>query len=501
MSLAKRKVNPPKLQLPQFDGNILKWTPYYDAFCAAVHSDENLDDIQKFQYLTSTLSGEAAHAVEGLQLTNANYEEALTVLKKRYGQPHKIISSYTKALWELPKPTEGLSCMKEFYDNLETYIRGLRSLGKTEDSYGDLLIPIIFEKLPGQLKTQISRDHGDKGWTLKELKDSIYREIQASEAGEYENTDIVNPISSTAAFYVGSRTKHTESPTTNSKPLQVRPLLCVFCKGSHYPTECMKVVDKTKRYEIAKRDRLCYNCLRGNHRIQNCKSQWRCKTCRGKHHTALCIKEGNQEGNHTSQDTPKNPASAEDTHVKLVPTGNPPCGPVLLKTASTKLWHNDKAVMVNILLDEGAQRSFITEQTVQQLQFNCEDCPSEHINLATFGHSDPKSKQLKCVQLKLEMKYGPKLNISALVVPKISSPIKNYVQTTVQEHRYLQNIPLAQHVERDAFGIDLLIGADHYWSIVEDHTVRGPGPTAVASKLGYHHLHQKCVVCDEHHDM
>ena len=80
MSLGKRKVNLPKLQLPQFDGNILKWTPYYDAFCAAVHNDDNLDDIQKFQYLTSTLNGEAAHAIEGLQLTNANYEEALTVL-------------------------------------------------------------------------------------------------------------------------------------------------------------------------------------------------------------------------------------------------------------------------------------------------------------------------------------------------------------------------------------------------------------------------------------
>jgi len=33
--------------------------------------------------------------------------------------------------------------------------------------------------------------------------------------------------------------------------------------------------------------------------------------------------------------------------------------------------------------------------------------------------------------------------------------------------------------------IDLLIGADFYWDIVENHIVRGKGPTAVASKLGY----------------
>ena len=50
---AKRKVNLPKLELPKFDGNILKWMTFFDAFSAAVHNDENLDDIQKFQYLRS----------------------------------------------------------------------------------------------------------------------------------------------------------------------------------------------------------------------------------------------------------------------------------------------------------------------------------------------------------------------------------------------------------------------------------------------------------------
>jgi len=31
----------------------------------------------------------------------------------------------------------------------------------------------------------------------------------------------------------------------------------------------------------------------------------------------------------------------------------------------------------------------------------------------------------------------------------------------------------------------LLVGADHYWDIVGDHVIRGNGPTAVDSKLGY----------------
>ena len=35
------------------------------------------------------------------------------------------------------------------------------------------------------------------------------------------------------------------------------------------------------------------------------------------------------------------------------------------------------------------------------------------------------------------------------------------------------------------FEISLLIGVDHYWDIVEDRIIRGNGPTAMQSKLGY----------------
>ena len=37
----------------------------------------------------------------------------------------------------------------------------------------------------------------------------------------------------------------------------------------------------------------------------------------------------------------------------------------------------------------------------------------------------------------------------------------------------------------DTFPIQILIGADYYWSLVGDHIIRGRGPTAVSSKLGY----------------
>ena len=35
------------------------------------------------------------------------------------------------------------------------------------------------------------------------------------------------------------------------------------------------------------------------------------------------------------------------------------------------------------------------------------------------------------------------------------------------------------------FEITVLIGADYYWQFIEDKIIRGDGPTAVKSKLGY----------------
>ena len=51
---------------------------------------------------------------------------------------------------------------------------------------------------------------------------------------------------------------------------------------------------------------------------------------------------------------------------------------------------------------------------------------------------------------------------------------------------YLAGLKLAHPVTSDThFEISLLIGADYYWQFVQDEIVRGEGPVAVKSKLGY----------------
>ena len=64
-------------------------------------------------------------------------------------------------------------------------------------------------------------------------------------------------------------------------------------------------------------------------------------------------------------------------------------------------------------------------------------------------------------------------------------PTKISATSRVTALPYLHELQLAHPVNTDGdFNISLLIRADHYWDIVEDHIIRG-GPTAISSKIGY----------------
>ena len=75
--------------------------------------------------------------------------------------------------------------------------------------------------------------------------------------------------------------------------------------------------------------------------------------------------------------------------------------------------------------------------------------------------------------------------IDVLIVPTIAAPLSN-MPPEVTKLKYLKGLKLAHPVTQDGeFDISLVIGADHYWRIVQNHVVRGNRPTAVKSKIGY----------------
>lgn len=120
----------PKLELKKFHGNPIEWYPFWESFESAVHKNPNLSAVDKFNYLKSLLMGTAQSVITGLALTSANYDKAVELLKKRFGNRQIVISSHMEALTKIPKITEigDVKRLRNLYDLVESHVRGLESV-------------------------------------------------------------------------------------------------------------------------------------------------------------------------------------------------------------------------------------------------------------------------------------------------------------------------------------------------------------------------------------
>ena len=92
------------------------------------------------------------------------------------------------------------------------------------------------------------------------------------------------------------------------------------------------------------------------------------------------------------------------------------------------------------------------------------------------------------VSFGVRVKSGETLEIAALVVPLICSPLTSQPITTSGEcHKHLLGLELADSADGDdILGVDVLIGSDWYWSLVTGRVIRGKsGPTAIHTKVGW----------------
>ena len=72
----KSSIRLPKLQLPNFDGTILKWPEFWDIYESFVHR-QDIPKVLKYSYLKGVLCGTAASAITGISVTNEGCDVAI----------------------------------------------------------------------------------------------------------------------------------------------------------------------------------------------------------------------------------------------------------------------------------------------------------------------------------------------------------------------------------------------------------------------------------------
>ena len=124
----------PTIQLPFFEGNPIEFPMFMDAF-KVVDENANLSGATKLTYLVGQLKGCALSSIDAFSQTDANYLEALDVLKSRYGNTNIIINTLIDNIIGQKPPPQEFIYFERFVAGIESNCRQLKSLD-----------PILFTK-------------------------------------------------------------------------------------------------------------------------------------------------------------------------------------------------------------------------------------------------------------------------------------------------------------------------------------------------------------------
>jgi hypothetical protein len=233
----------PKLHLTHFKGDVTKWSSFWDSYHSAVHSNQALSKIDKYNYLKFLLEGPAARAIEGLALTEANYDSATELLQARFGKPQQVISAHMDELLRLPSCSgDKSSSLRYVYDKISVHVRGLNALGVSSKEYGSLLILILMSKLPNDLRMRVARESKGEVWKIDELLETLRVEIEVREASEQFKVSERQRQGETASRKFPYATGST-LVTRESGEFKIK---CAYCNESH-SASCQSVTDPVKR--------------------------------------------------------------------------------------------------------------------------------------------------------------------------------------------------------------------------------------------------------------
>lgn len=471
----------PKLVLKKFNGDITKWCSFWDSFEAAIHKNSKLAAIDKFNYLNSLLEKTASEAIAGLAITNANYEEAISILETRFGNKQMIINKHMDDLINLApvNSNQDLRGLRQFYDLVEVHVRGLKALGVPAESYGSLLSSVLMNKVPQEVRLIVSREVKGGDWELDRLLAVMHEELEARERAAQGNSEPPPD----AQF---RRNKHWKVPPSASSLFSKsdpRPT-CTYCKQPHSSNSCGTVSDARARLEILKKAGRCFVCLRKDHLSRECKSSIKCFTCGGRHHVSICERgtkpEPTDKVNSEDQTRPNHPQVTMFISSKT---------PILLQTAQasiSKTGATEKGVKARIILDSGSQRSYITNRLKNELSLPVEY--QESMLIKTFGSQDEKLQTCDVVCFSVKLPDGTDMEMSAYSVPLICEPLTGQTVALARNmYKHLNGIHLADYsTGAEPAEVDILIGSDQYWQVVTGELrTGGSGPTALHTRLGW----------------
>ncbi|KAL9984852.1 hypothetical protein ACROYT_G007191 [Oculina patagonica] len=251
-----------------------------DIFRVAIHDNVEIPTVQKFVYLKSLLSNEAAGYIANIKTEEANYEVAVQRLTSRYGKDEVQKNCLMTKLADMKPLEQSNKAMRDALDELFATVRALEVQGVTTEQYGSLLMPLIESKLPKDWRLVWAREKAGlskEDVTFSKLLKFLEQELEIRESAD-------QPVE--VEQHQSIEKEKTLLPTVSG--LMAKSVTCTFCKGPHSPKQCSVPMSVDDRFKKVKEIRACFSCARRGHRMASCGFRKPCPCGRGSHIPQLC---------------------------------------------------------------------------------------------------------------------------------------------------------------------------------------------------------------------
>ena len=328
----------PKFDLGKFDGSPLVWPLWIGRFKSIVHDQPFLNDSQRLAYLQNTVIGAAASEIQFLGEDSANYILALRMLKARFADSGKIVRAAITALKDTPSPRpQDHTGLTKLYQALRSTVVTLHRQRFVADLLSETNLNIAVQKLPGPLQSkwamevQKHESHGRPNlfdldrWLSEQVRARhhlVYEEPAKCPPPNRRKPPRQDPLVNSPTLHIKGDPQPKPEEPTNKEP---KSPSCPCCNQAHPLYRCNAFKEKSvpERYEVVKSFKVCFNCLKQGHQVNECSNKTHCQVtnCKRHHHSLLHYERAAPQAP-PSQDPPTPPLQIPENAPPYVATTN-----------------------------------------------------------------------------------------------------------------------------------------------------------------------------------
>lgn len=439
-------------ELPFYDGSNGEWLAFKTVY---EDSAASFSSVQNMARLRKSIKGTAREAVKSLLYSECAPEEVMEALRRRFGRPDALVLAEMEKLRGLPKMSESARDVCVFASQVNNVVATVKGLKKPQYLQSPEMLKIIVDKMPAVLRYRwFDYTAAVEDVDLIHLGKFLNRE--ADRCGPYAMQE-----SATKKQYTRRETAHAASEQERGS--------CPHCQGSHRLVECKKFLDAStkQRWDIASKTKVCFKCLQGRHRKEECKKP-ACKECKRWHHHLLHETKHVEQSSKMESEVTNNVLQVNTTRAKKA----------YLKMVPVELYGPKGSARVLALLDEGSTVTMLNSSVADQIGLKG---PKEALTLETVGGKTITTRDSMKVDLRIKGIHQDRKRLitGARTIDNLHLTPQMVDKKKIEELPHLSKMADQLYYEEES--PELLIGQDNWELIVSRGTRKGRKNQPVAS--------------------